>query len=664
MANKIEFRVLGDVKDIEQKLGSVGTKFTKLGKQMTTFVSLPLALVSGGLIKAASDAEETQNKFDVVFREINKSANKWATEFGRDVGRSSSEIKRFSSGLGDVLKPLGFTTEEAFKLSAGMTQLALDVASFNNRQDADVIRAFTSALTGERESLKTLGIVINEADVKQEAMRLGLVRVGEELSKTAKAQATYSLLLKNTEDAQGDLARTQDSFANQLKRFQAEVTNLSEAFGNLLLPAATEFISKATTLLVKITELDSGSKTLILTLGGILAVIGPVLLIVGGLSSGLGGVAKFALFASDKVIILGNSIFTLATALKAVAGVGAAAFIGWNVGRTIAEVLQLDEGLQLVFKRLFDIKRLNNEQEFGDIQAARLAASGITQNDVNAFARKQLEKQTALQQEEQMQAEHEEKMRAIQQETFDFISSLEEEKNQSDIISSQNKYQKFLSDLEIKRQALFEDGLLTVEIEKSIQEQITEIKKKEAEAQTKILQKKLGLEDKLRAREVESIDKSLAQIASINKDFGRVAQGINIGFAIINTARGVTEELKKGIVGIPTAAIIAAQGAIEIATIASQSFAVGTPDIPRDMMATVHKGEMIIPASFSSAIRSGELSLSGGNRGGSEEGGGGGIMFNFDGATFVGVTESVVEEIFTKASEQIENGTLAFRGAS
>ncbi len=127
-----------------------------------------------------------------------------------------------------------------------MVQLALDVASFNNRQDEDVIRAFTSAITGERESLKTLGIVITEADVKTEAYTSGLARQGAELSKTAKAQATINLLFKNSTDAQGDLIRTQDSFANKSKALQATLKDLGEVMGNFLLPMATAVVSKFT----------------------------------------------------------------------------------------------------------------------------------------------------------------------------------------------------------------------------------------------------------------------------------------------------------------------------------------------------------------------------------------------------------------------------------
>ncbi|MBC8382543.1 MAG: hypothetical protein H8E22_01775, partial [Candidatus Cloacimonetes bacterium] len=189
-------------------------------------------------VRVSKDAEEIQNKFDTVFKGIQDVTNDWAESFGDSVGRARQDIKKFSSEIGDVLKPLGFATNEAAALSKQVVELALDVASFNNRQDPEVIQAFLKALSGERESLKTLGIVISEADVKQEAYTSGLARQGEELSKTAKAQATINLLFKNSKDAQGDLARTSDSLVNIEKKRNAEYKNMLERWGKKLIPLA------------------------------------------------------------------------------------------------------------------------------------------------------------------------------------------------------------------------------------------------------------------------------------------------------------------------------------------------------------------------------------------------------------------------------------------
>ncbi len=240
---KKEFRTL------ETKMGKEGRSLGgKFGKSFSKgFMKVGGIIAIGLAIKKAwdfatitknfaRDANEIKSKFNVVFKGLEQEALDWTKTFGDSIGRASSELQEFTGGLGDVLKPLGFTTKEALSMSQAMTGLALDVASFNNRQDKDVIRAFTSALTGERESLKTLGIVMSEADVKQEAYNSGLIARGKALTKTAKAQATMNLLFKNSTDAQGDLIRTGDSLANLEKRQQAQNKTFMEQLGNETIP--------------------------------------------------------------------------------------------------------------------------------------------------------------------------------------------------------------------------------------------------------------------------------------------------------------------------------------------------------------------------------------------------------------------------------------------
>ncbi len=111
----------------------------------------------------------------------------------------------------------------------------------------------------------------------------------------------------------------------------------------------------------------------------------------------------------------------------------------------------------------------------------------------------------------------------------------------------------------------------------------------------------------------QTLGTALQGAAAQNKAFAVANQVVQIGLAIGNTAVGITNALAipPPWVGIALASVIGAAGAIQIATIAAQSFAVGTPSVPSDMMAQVHKGETIIPATFADAIRKGDLSLSG-----------------------------------------------------
>jgi len=178
------------------------------------------------LFQLWSDATEIGSKFDTVFWWIEKTAWQTFDNLADAVWRSKLELRKFWSDLGDVLKPLWFTTDEAFKLSENITKLAIDVASFNNVSDAQAVNAFKSALTWEREALKSLWIVISEADLKTEAYTSWIAKQWSTLTKQQKTLATYNLLLKNTSDAQWDAVRTWWSFANQLKRLQWVISDV------------------------------------------------------------------------------------------------------------------------------------------------------------------------------------------------------------------------------------------------------------------------------------------------------------------------------------------------------------------------------------------------------------------------------------------------------
>lgn len=218
------------VKKFNESLEDGSKKAQGFGASLAKYLTLT-AVIAGvikftkALFKLGSDLEEVQSKFNVVFAESAPLANKNIEALADELGRSSLELKTFSATLGSIFKPLGFTADEARRMAENITRLGVDVASFNNVSDDQAINAFSRAITGEREALKTLGIVISEADVATEAYNTGIARQGEELTKQQKALATYQLFLKNTADAQGDAVRTGDSFANQLKRLRGTITD-------------------------------------------------------------------------------------------------------------------------------------------------------------------------------------------------------------------------------------------------------------------------------------------------------------------------------------------------------------------------------------------------------------------------------------------------------
>lgn len=197
-----------------------------------------------GFIQAASEFEEAAAKFGVVFGD---EAQRVALEFEQlssVVRRSQVELVTAASSFQDLFVPMGLTRQQAADLSTEMVKLAVDVASFNNAQDVDVIRNFQSALVGETEAVRKYGVLLDEARLKQLAYQNGIADAGEELTQQQKVLARIIALYADTADAQGDAARTADSFANTIKGIRGAAKDLEVVFGQELVKATREVLKE------------------------------------------------------------------------------------------------------------------------------------------------------------------------------------------------------------------------------------------------------------------------------------------------------------------------------------------------------------------------------------------------------------------------------------
>lgn len=193
------------------------------------------------VIQVASDTEEIGSKFAAVFKELTEEANEWALSFADSVGRSNLQVKSWLATLQDTFVPLGFARDKAKEMSEAMTELAVDIASFNNKADDDVIRDLQSAIVGNTETVRKYGIIITQTVLKQELINSGLAKGVKNATEQQKAQARLNLIIAGTADAQGDAVRTASSYANQVKRLKANMENLKVTIGNRILPTVNRF---------------------------------------------------------------------------------------------------------------------------------------------------------------------------------------------------------------------------------------------------------------------------------------------------------------------------------------------------------------------------------------------------------------------------------------
>lgn len=202
-----------------------------------------IASVGPKLIGMASEAQEMQNKFGVVFGKLSGPAEAFADKLAHDIGRSRYEMRGFAADLMDTFKPLGFAEGEAFKLTKTVQQLGLDLASFYDQSDGEAIQRLIGGLIGNHENLRSYGVIINENALKNELLSMGIDGVTRAATEQEKVIARLNLIMKGTVDAQGDAMRSWDSFANVLKNVQGMAKDAGIDIGlHLIKPMAEGLI--------------------------------------------------------------------------------------------------------------------------------------------------------------------------------------------------------------------------------------------------------------------------------------------------------------------------------------------------------------------------------------------------------------------------------------
>lgn len=268
---------------IQQKLNSVSSSMTNFGNKMSLAVTAPLVVLGGKMVNAASDMEENLNKVDVAFGKSADNVKAWADTATESFGLSKNQALEATSLFGDMATSMGLPQDAAADMSTSLAGLAGDLASFKNIDIEQAMTALNGVFTGETESLKTLGIVMTETNLKQFAEDAGLVY--NEMSQAEKVQLRYAYVMEATKNAQGDYARTADGTANSMRTLQATFDNLIALLGTSLLPAITPVIQFITDLLKKFSELEPGTQKMIVIIGAVLAALGPVVSVVGGIIS-------------------------------------------------------------------------------------------------------------------------------------------------------------------------------------------------------------------------------------------------------------------------------------------------------------------------------------------------------------------------------------------
>lgn len=196
----------------------------------------------GDSIKKSSDLAETMNKVNVVFGTAAGAVSAFADTAVQELGMTRQQALDAASTFAVFGKSAGLAGGELVGFSRNLVQLATDFASFYNTSPEEAIQAIGAALRGESEPIRKYGILLDDATLKAEAMKLGLYDGKGAIDSQAKALAAYNAILGQSGIAQGDFSETSGSLSNQLKITTASFAELKTEIGNELQPAAQSFV--------------------------------------------------------------------------------------------------------------------------------------------------------------------------------------------------------------------------------------------------------------------------------------------------------------------------------------------------------------------------------------------------------------------------------------
>lgn len=238
--NKVDSTVDSSGKTID----GMGSKISKFGKMFTAvFATKEIADFGSKCLNAASDVEEMENKFAVVFDGMIDDVDAWASKFSDSIGRNKNEIKTYLADNQNMFVGMGMTREAGAEMSEQLVSLALDLASFNNLNEADAVEKMSKAIMGETESAKSLGAVLNDNTRALAMEALGMQGKYADLTEAQKMEVNYQAILMQSTDAVGDAERSANSYANQIRSAKAKMEEFVQTIGSYFLPMATKVVT-------------------------------------------------------------------------------------------------------------------------------------------------------------------------------------------------------------------------------------------------------------------------------------------------------------------------------------------------------------------------------------------------------------------------------------
>lgn len=242
-----------------RKATSTTGKFTSGLKALNVAaVAITFRKIGHFIAQAVTESNKYQedlNLFTVALGQYAAEAQNYAEKVSDVMGIDPAQWLRNQGVFNTLLTGFGDTAERAQFMSQNLTQLGYDISSFFNISIEDAMQKLQSGISGELEPLRRLGYDLSQARLEQTALNLGIKESVANMTQAEKAELRYYAIMTQVTTAQGDMARTLEAPANQLRILQTQLTQAARAIGNIFIPALNAILPYAIAVVQVIREI-------------------------------------------------------------------------------------------------------------------------------------------------------------------------------------------------------------------------------------------------------------------------------------------------------------------------------------------------------------------------------------------------------------------------
>ena len=244
-------------------LSKMNTKMVKLNNTLSNITKSVVSVyaikkvadILGGFTKKSMAYVENMNLFTVSMGRFADEAAEYANVVSDVMGIDPSTWVRNQGVFMTLASGFGVVEERAYTMSKNLTQLGYDLSSFFNIEYTDAMTKLQAGLSGELEPLRRLGYDLSKARLEAVALELGITKAYNAMTQAEKAQLRYYAIMTQVTQAQGDMARTLEHPANQIRVLQAQIEQCARAIGNIFIPALNAVLPYAIAVTKVIREL-------------------------------------------------------------------------------------------------------------------------------------------------------------------------------------------------------------------------------------------------------------------------------------------------------------------------------------------------------------------------------------------------------------------------